>query len=40
MVMAKLGHSQMAIKSDLYSHVLPEVQRKANERTTAVLFER
>lgn len=30
-VMAQLGHSQMAITSDLYSHVLPEVQREASE---------
>lgn len=37
-VMAQLGHSQMAITSDLYSHVLPEVQREASERTAAALF--
>jgi len=37
-VMAQLGHSQMAITSDLYSHVLPEVQREASERSAAMLF--
>lgn len=37
-VMAQLGHSQMAITSDLYSHVLPEVQREASERAAEALF--
>jgi integrase len=37
-VMGQLGHSQMAITSDLYSHVLPEVQRDASERIGNVLF--
>ena len=37
-VMAQLGHSQMAITSDLYAHVLPEVQREASERTAEVLL--
>jgi len=37
-VMAQLGHSQMAITSDLYSHVLPEVQREASEQAAVALF--
>jgi integrase len=37
-VMDQLGHSQMAVTSDLYSHVLPELQRDASERMAKVLF--
>ncbi len=37
-VMAQLGHSQMAITSDLYAHVLPEVQREASEQAAHALF--
>lgn len=37
-VMAQLGHSQMAITSDLYAHVLPEVQREASDQAAAALF--
>ena len=37
-VMDQLGHSQMSTTSDLYSHVLPEVQREASEKVAAVLF--
>lgn len=33
-----LGHSQMSITSDTYSHVLPELQREAADRLGAVLF--
>ena len=37
-VMDQLGHSQMSTTSDLYSHVLPEVQREASEKVASVLF--
>lgn len=33
-----LGHSQMSITSDTYSHVLPELQREAADRLGDVLF--
>ena len=33
-----LGHSQMSITSDTYSHVLPELQREAADRLGEVLF--
>ena len=33
-----LGHSQMSITADTYSHVLPELQREAAERLGDVLF--
>jgi len=33
-----LGHSQMAMTSDLYSHVLPELRRDAADQMEAVLF--
>lgn len=33
-----LGHSQMSITSDTYSHVMPELQREAADRLGAVLF--
>ncbi|MCK9494820.1 MAG: hypothetical protein M0R75_04895 [Dehalococcoidia bacterium] len=33
-----LGHSQMRITSDTYSHVLPELQREAADRLGDVLF--
>ena len=37
-IMEQLGHSQMATTADLYSHVLPEVQRDASERIGEALF--
>ncbi len=37
-VMEQLGHTQMATTADLYSHVLPDVQREAGERVAEVLF--
>ena len=33
-----LGHSQMKMTSDLYSHVLPELRRDAAEQMGAALF--
>jgi len=33
-----LGHAQMSITSDTYSHVLPELQREAADRPGEVLF--
>lgn len=33
-----LGHSQMSITADTYSHVLPELQREAADRLGDVLF--
>ena len=33
-----LGHAQMSMTADLYSHVVPEVQREAADRLGAVLF--
>ena len=33
-----LGHAQMSMTSDLYSHVLPELQRDAADRIGDVLF--
>lgn len=35
-----LGHSQMSITADTYSHVLPELQREAADRIGSVLFGR
>ena len=37
-VMEQLGHSQMAITSDLYSHVLPEAKREATDKVAALLL--
>ena len=37
-VMDLLGHTQMSTTSDLYSHVLPDMQREASEKVAAVLF--
>jgi len=33
-----LGHSQMSITADTYSHVLPKLQREAADRLGDVLF--
>ena len=32
-----LGHTQMATTADLYSHVMPELQRQAADRMEEVL---
>ena len=37
-VQETLGHSQMSITADIYSHVLPELQRDAADRIGNVLF--
>jgi integrase len=37
-VSERLGHASTAITLDVYSHVLPDMQRQANERMAAVLF--
>jgi integrase len=36
-VMALLGHSQISLTMDLYSHVLPELRREAADRMEAIL---
>ena len=37
-VMEILGHSTIATTADTYGHVMPELQRDATERTSAMLF--
>ena len=34
-----LGHSQLSITADIYTHVLPELERDAAERIEALLGE-
>ena len=36
-VMELLGHSQIAMTMDLYSHVVPELKREAADRMDALL---
>jgi integrase len=37
--METLGHSQIALTMNTYSHVLPDLQRKAAEGMEAILVE-
>ena len=37
-VMEILGHSQIHVTMDTYSHVMPELQRDATERVSATIF--
>jgi len=37
-VMEVLGHSQIHVTVNTYSHVMPEPQRDATERVSATIF--
>ncbi|MCH7840453.1 MAG: hypothetical protein IID38_09510 [Planctomycetes bacterium] len=37
-VMEILGHSQIHVTANTYSHVMPELQRDATERVSATIF--
>lgn len=37
-VMDVLGHSEIAVTANLYSHVMPELQREATNKTATLLF--
>jgi integrase len=34
----RLGHSSLAITADTYSHILPQVDQEAADRTAAFIF--
>ena len=38
LVMEQLGHSQIALTMNTYSHVMPTTQREAADRMEALLF--
>ena len=39
-VSERLGHASVALTLDIYSHVLPSMQKQAAERLEAILFNR
>jgi integrase len=40
MVQERLGHSQIAVTLDTYSHVLPSLQEEASHRLDTLLVQR
>jgi hypothetical protein len=38
LIMETLGHSQISVTADLYTHVLPQPQRAASEAVDALIF--